>query len=290
MDQVAHRVANALVGNQPGLATLEVTMTGPHLAFEDQRVVAVAGAEFALAVDGKPQLAGTPFLVRAGGQLRVGPRLRGARAYLAVNGGFDVPLTMGSRSTHVASQIGGFKGRALAAGDRVLLGPPGQSALRLLDSNGKGARPAASLLRRHFESPARVRVLAGPQADRFADDALDALQSAAYTLALDSNRMGFRLRGPVLRHRRGADIISDATPVGALQVPGSGLPVLLMVDRQTTGGYPKIATAITADLGVAGQLAPGDAVMFQECSRRDAVAALIAQERVLMAIERSSAP
>jgi allophanate hydrolase subunit 2 len=130
---------------------------------------------------------------------------------------------------------------------------------------------------------ARVRVLSGPQDDRFAADAIDTLQSAPYTVTHDSNRMGFRLDGPRLRHLHGPDIISDATPLGVLQVPGSGQPVLLMADRQTTGGYAKIATVISADIGVAGQLAPGDTVSFEVCSRRDALAALIARERALMA-------
>jgi antagonist of KipI len=135
---------------------------------------------------------------------------------------------------------------------------------------------------------ATVRVLPGPQDDRFVDNALDTLQSAAYAIAIDSDRMGFRLQGPPLRHRSDANIISDATPLGALQVPASEQPVLLMADRQTTGGYPKLATVIAADIGIAGQLAPGDRISFTVCSRKDAMAALIAQERGLMAIERAA--
>src|SRR5439155_10598039 len=131
-------------------------------------------------------------------------------------------------------------------------------------------------------------VLAGPQHDYFTQDALDVLQSAPYTISNTSDRMGFRLDGPRLTHSRGADIISDATPVGALQVPASGQPILLMADRQTSGGYPKIATVISADISVAGQLGPGDQIVFAECSLREALAALIAQERALMAVELSS--
>jgi antagonist of KipI len=138
------------------------------------------------------------------------------------------------------------------------------------------------------EYPARVRVLAGPQADSFADGALDALQSAPYVVGPQSDRMGFRLDGPVLRHAASAETISDATPLGVLQVPSSGQPILLMADRQTAGGYPKIATVITADLTVAGQLGPGDRLQFVVCSRREAMAALIAQERAIMAIEARS--
>ena len=137
---------------------------------------------------------------------------------------------------------------------------------------------------------AQVRVLPGPERERFDDDALDALQSAAYTVASESDRMGFRLRGPRLGHAMGADIISDATPLGVLQVPASGQPVLLMADRQTTGGYPKIATVISADISLAGQLGPGDTIAFSVCSRREAMAALIAQERTLMAFEGAGPP
>jgi allophanate hydrolase len=129
-------------------------------------------------------------------------------------------------------------------------------------------------------------VLPGPQDDYFADDALRVLQGSPYTLGQNSDRMGFRLEGARLTHSRGADIISDATPMGAVQVPASGLPILLMADRQTTGGYPKIATVITADLGLAGQLGPGDTISFAVCSPGEALAALIAQERSLMAIVR----
>jgi allophanate hydrolase subunit 2 len=132
---------------------------------------------------------------------------------------------------------------------------------------------------------ARLRVLPGPQTDRFSPGALDALQSRPYKIGSNSNRMGFRLEGPRLAHARGADVISDATPLGVVQVPASGEPILLMADRQTTGGYAKLATVITADIGLAGQLGPGDAIEFAVCTLREAIAALIAREQHLMAAE-----
>jgi antagonist of KipI len=131
----------------------------------------------------------------------------------------------------------------------------------------------------------RVRVLPGPQLDRFASDAVDILQSAPYVVDAASNRMGFRLQGPALRHAGRAAMLSDAIPVGGVQVPTGGQPILLMADRQTTGGYPNIATVISADLGLAGQLAPGDSLSFVVCTLRDAIAALVAQEQALMAFE-----
>jgi antagonist of KipI len=282
MDPVSHRIANALVGNEAGSATLEVTLIGPEVEFQDARAVAVAGAEFDLLLDGRPVAAG-PLEVRAGSRLRFASRRRGARAYLSVAGGIDVPPVLGSRATHLVSRMGGLNGRALAAGDRLRLGerPARQPA--------KVSSPVPSIAA-VAEGGARVRVMPGPQRDRFADEALDILQSATYRIAKDSDRMGFRLEGPRLPHKHGADIISDATPFGVLQVPESGQPLLLMADRQTTGGYPKIATVISADAGVAGQLGPGDGIAFSICSRQEAIAALIAQERALMALERSVMP
>jgi antagonist of KipI len=279
MDPCSHRLANALVGNEPAAATLEVTLVGPELEFDAERVVAVSGAEFELTVDGRAAPPNAAFLVPAGGQLRFGRRLRGSRAYLAVEGGIAIRPTLGSRATHVVSALGGIDGRPLRAGD----------VLPLTDSTRAAAGPPASEPRPSVvpipDRAARLRVVAGPQHDLFSSDALDVLQSAPYAISSTSDRMGFRLEGPKLTHARGADIISDATPLGVLQVPASGQPILLMADRQTSGGYPKLATVISADMSVAGQLGPGDAITFEVCSLREAMAALIAQERALMAIE-----
>ena len=277
MDPVSHRLANALVGNEADAAALEITLLGPELEFEGERVVAVAGAEFDMTLDNRPVPMHAPFIVSAESRLRFGARRLGARAYLAIAGGIAIPPTLGSRSTHLISAMGGLDGRALKAGDRLPLGaasPARRSAAAL-------AEPLVPLPDHH----ARIRVLRGPQAEYFNADALDVLQSRPYVVGQNSDRMGFRLDGPRLVHARGADIISDATPLGVLQVPASGQPILLMADRQTSGGYPKIATVISADVSVAGQLGPGDTIEFTVCEPREAMAALIAQERALMAIE-----
>ena len=276
MDPCSFRLANALVGNQPGAAALEVTLLGPELEFEDERVVAVAGAEFELRLDGRAAPLNAPFIVSSGARLRFGARRRGARAYVAVSGGIATDPVLGSRSTHVISAMGGLEGRPLRTGDRLPLhaAAPTQVAAR-------AASPVVDLP----EGPARVRVMPGPQADYFSANAIDQLQSAPYVIGQQSDRMGFRLDGPPLAHARGADIISDATPLGVLQVPASGQPILLMADRQTSGGYPKIATVISADIPIAGQLGPGDAISFVACTLAEAMAALIAQEQALMAVE-----
>jgi antagonist of KipI len=282
MDPYSHRVANALAGNTTDAATLEVTLLGPELEFDDERIVAIAGARFDVSIDGSPASMLEPFRTRPGSRLTFGRRVDGARAYVAISGGIATPSVLGSRATHLISAMGGVDGRALRAGDALPLGrhdarvkPQGPHVVR-----GSGPAPGDA------SAPVRVRVLPGPQVEYFAADALVRLQSAPYIVSSKSDRMGFRLEGAVLPHARGADITSDATPLGVLQVPASGLPILLMADRQTTGGYPKIATVITADLAVAGQLGPGDALRFEVCSPREAMAALIRQERTLMALER----
>jgi antagonist of KipI len=276
MDPVSHRLANALVGNDRNAAALEVTLVGPELEFDDERLVAVTGAAFDLWLDGKAVPHNAAFTAAAGARLRFGERRLGARAYVAVSGGLAVPPTLGSRATHLISVMGGIEGRALRARDRLPLGP------RTGAPTAAGQRaPIVPLPDRH----ARARVRTGPQVEYFSNDALDVLQSAPYVIAQNSDRMGFRLDGPRLTHVRGADIISDSTPLGVLQVPASGQPILLMADRQTTGGYPKIATVISADIPVLGQLGPGDTITFAVCTPREALSALIAQERALMAVE-----
>jgi biotin-dependent carboxylase-like uncharacterized protein len=278
MDLFAHRAANILVGNLPGAAGLEITLTGPELVVNDTRVVAVAGASFEIAVDGRAVDARTPIELPAGAVLGFGRRVTGARAYLAIAGGIDVPPVLGSRATHVMTGMGGLAGRPLRPGDRLPLGAAASHTGRAVRPDALGSVPSDV-----------VRVLPGPQDDRFAAGMLERLQSAPYLITQESDRTGYRLQGPALTHLAGADIISDATPHGSIQVPASGQPILLMADRQTTGGYPKIATVIAADLGVAGQLAPGDEVRFRVCSRQEALTALIARERVLLVGDRSGA-
>jgi antagonist of KipI len=282
MDARAHRIANALVGNDRSFATLEITLIGPELEFDDARTIAVCGCEFALAADGRPIPTNAAVQLSAGTRLKFGARGTGARAYLAIAGGIDVPVVLGSRSTHLPAGMGGFLGRAVAVGDRVPLGPTTATPLSAAHFDGRFDEPFDG----RFANSSALRVLEGPQAENFADDALDVLLSEPYSVSTDSNRMGFRLVGVPLRLRGSADRLSDATPLGALQVLPSGQPVLLMADRPTTGGYPKVGTVITADMSRAAQLAPGDTVRFSRCSHSDAVRALAQVEREILEIEQ----
>jgi antagonist of KipI len=287
MDAVSHRAANALVGNSRDAATLEATVLGPELRFEQATVVAVTGAEFNASIDEARLPLHTPRSCAAGAVLRFGERRAGARAYIACDGGIAVPPVLGSRATHVLSGLGGFDGRALAAGDRVPLGDSRTQRVRavrdLPDELRRGPYRSAE------RAGARLRVIRGPQDEWFDDTTFETLQRTRFTISPQSDRMGYRLHGAPIRRRAGpfgpaGEMISDATFIGGLQVPPSGNPILLMADRQTTGGYPQIATLITADLPVAGQLAPGDWVEFELCTRRQAIAALIAQENRLLGI------
>jgi antagonist of KipI len=286
MDPWSHRVANALVGNGPDAAALESTLLGPEIEFDAEQVIAVVGAHFELTLDGRPVSMDAPFLAPDGSRLRFGRRLHGTRAYVAVAGGITVPPTLGSRSTHLASAMGGLDGRALKAGDSLPLGTQEWGRESFLRRRRIRTTPDPFLVPNGM---ATVRVMAGPHQERFGMDALDVLQSAPYAVGHNSDRMGFRLEGPTLASVRGfdgaPDFISDATPLGSIQVPGSGQPIVLMADRQTTGGYPTIATVITADIGVVGQLGPGDSVSFVVCSLGEAMAALVERERAVRAIE-----
>jgi KipI family sensor histidine kinase inhibitor len=275
LDSTAHRTANALVGNEPHAATIEATVIGPELRVEADATIAVSGGDLGAAVDGSPLALNTATRLRAGSVLQFRGRRAGARASIAFDGGIAVPPVLGSRATHALTRLGGLNGRPLATADRVPLGvPPRTRARRPLEVD----RPVVA-------GGVRVRVLPGPQDDFFADEAFARLQSSRFVVSPHSDRMGFRLQGARIPRLIGGEMISDATFTGAIQVPASGEPILLMADRQTTGGYPQIATVITADLPLAAQLAPGDWIEFLICSRTEAIKALVEQEGKILALE-----
>lgn len=270
MDFYSHRLANRLVGNDREAAALEITLIGPELDADDDVLCAVCGARFEITAGGRRVPPDQPFELRKGERLIFGKRLAGVRATLAVRGGFDLPPVLGSRATSLISAMGPFGGRPVRTG-AVL--PVGGAATTLAST--------AYVPLRLPEGGARLHAIPGPHEGRFTPEALELFFDARFTVSTKSNRMGYRLDGPALAHGPDSDILSDATPIGSVQVPKSGQPILLMADRQTTGGYPKIATVITADLPIAGQLAPGDWVTFAPCTRREAIAALQRLERRL---------
>lgn len=271
LDLVSHCAANAAVGNEAGAATLEATLSGPELRFECDARIAVAGADLGAILDASPVPLHRPVRCRAGSVLRFGERRRGARAYIAVDGGIAVPPVLGSRATHAGSELGGADGRPLVAGQRLPVGAPGGSTRRVLPPAVLPA-PGDGVV---------LRVLPGPQDGLFPSDALAVLERARFVVSPQSNRMGYRLAGGRVPRHDGREMISDATFTGAVQVPPSGEPILLMADRQTTGGYPQLAVVIAADLPRAAQLSPGDWIEFRVCSRGEALAALRAQQEAL---------
>ncbi len=271
MDAYSLRAANLLVGNGEDAAGLEVTLLGPELLFDSACIVAVSGAQFSMTLDGAAFPFHTAVKVNPASTLRFGQRARGARAYVAVSGGILVPPVMGSRSTHLPSGTGGLDGRALKAGDVLPIGEVG-----LADPVSPQPLPLPI-------ADARVRVLPGPHVSHFGADAFDGLASMTFRVSPQSNRLGYRLEGGrVEAAEPRTELISVWMPPGGIQVPRSGEPILLMADRGTTGGYPLIAVAITADLPIAGQLAPGDTLRFLPCTMEDALTALGDQEARLL--------
>ena len=273
MDRWSHRLANLLVGNPETATTLEITGTGPDLRFHAPTLIAVTGARFRGDLDGRPWTSPMVLRAPAGARVTFGERLEGFRAYLAVGGGFDVPAVLGSRATDVRSRLGGFRGRGLRAGDELPLLPP----------TGEIARPvpvgAAWML---HERPCSLRVVRGPEHGSRIDAAFEALLAGSFAISPRSDRMGYHLTGSPIRFETGRRV-SSAVATGCVQVPPSGEPVLLMSDRQTTGGYAVVAAVIAADLPRAGQLGPGDRIVFQACEPDVALRALIASERALLA-------
>jgi biotin-dependent carboxylase-like uncharacterized protein len=268
LDPVSLSAANLLVGNPSATAALEIAYQGPRLVVETDSVrLACAGAAAPIelvtaAESGRPRRLEmlTSARLERGDQIRIGA-FPGV-LYLAAEGGFDVPAVLGSRSTLVRAGIGGLNGRPLQAGDRLPL-------CRSRASDAEEVRLSALDL----TPPASFRIILGPQDDYFTPEALGLITQTSYTVTPASDRMGMRLAGPRLEHSKGYNIVSDGIAPGSVQVPGNGLPIVLLADRQTTGGYPKIATVISADLPALGRLTPGATVRFRMVGIEEAEAA-----------------
>lgn len=257
-DPFSFRAANLLVGNQENAPALEMTLTGGEFVFERDAIVVAAGSDFT-----SPIPLWQPVEIPAGSHLRFGPAQSGARCYLAVRGGLDVPLVMGSASVHVMTGVGG---RPLRKGDTLEIG---DAAVRLPRQPARGA-PV-------YAGHAALRVTAGPQAHLFGDE----LYHAEYTVSEESNRMGIRLKGPALAAPAGG-MISEGVALGAVQVPPDGQPIILFVEHQTSGGYPKPANVISADFRQLGQLRPRERVRLERTTMEAAVEFMRDQEEWLL--------
>ena len=258
LDELSFALANALVGNPAGTGALEFTLIGGEFrAGQGGCVIAVTG-DMEVFIDDQPMPAYQCHVLRSGAVLKVGRALSGARGYLAVGGGFAARPVLGSVSTLMRGELGGFAGRALAKGDDLPLALPSQ-CLPL------AARASAQRFLPQREQRA-LRVVLGPQQAHFSEHEIGRFLKEPFQVSSQSDRMGYRMTGPVIGHLKGFNIVSDAISTGSVQIPGSGQPIIAMHDRQTTGGYPKIATVIRADLARLGQLKPGDWVTFSQVS------------------------
>jgi KipI family sensor histidine kinase inhibitor len=281
MDEVALRVGNVLVGNAQNAAAMEISFLGPQIRIRADAVLALTGAEMEADLDGRPVPWYQAFLARAGQVLDIRHCTRGMRGYLAVGGGIDVPVQLGSRSTSLAARFGGVEGRALREGDLLSVGPVVGSPSRWM------GRSVPAIWRPIFASSQAIRVVWGPQDDAFTETGRHTFLESTYEVTPSSDRMGCRLEGPVIEHGGAADIISDWIPSGGIQVPGNGKPIVLLADRQTTGGYTKIATVIGPDIPKLAQMRPGDHVRFQAVSIREAQAVARTLERDLSKLDAS---
>lgn len=272
MDSFALQVGNLLVGNSRGSAALEIGLGGLRLRCLEDWIVSLCGADLGAAVP-----LWKSVRVRKGDELFFKSAIRGAWAYLALAGGVDAETVLGSRSTDLRARLGGWGGRGAAKGDVLGAGRPGASA-----RDGRGLVPGDIP---DYPDAVSVRVVLGPQEEMFPDESLQSFLAGRFEVTPQSNRMGYRLSGPAIRHRGAADVLSDAVATGSIQVPADGQPIVLMADRQTTGGYAKIATVISVDLPALAQARPGTKVSFRSVSVDDAQELAVQTEKTLSTIQ-----
>jgi antagonist of KipI len=270
-DAVALRIANRLVGNAENAAALEMTLLGGTFRFPNGGVASVTGSNFGATLDDAPIAMWAAVRILPGQTLAFGPTRSGARCYLAVHGGIRVPAFLGSASTHLLSRLGGFDGRPLRKGDVLAAGPP--------SSDFVPARVPAGTLEQ-LAPRKRLRVTLGLQASWFDQAALAVFYNGHYTVAEESNRTGIRLTGPPVSGAA-RELLTEGAPLGAIQIPAGGQPIIVFVEQQTTGGYPKIANVVSADLHSVGQLRPRDVISFEGIDFDAAQGLLIEQERLL---------
>jgi len=277
-DPLSLRMGNRLVGNEDGAAGLELTLVGGAFRFDQSAIAALTGSNFGAVLESnsgatRPCAPWKRFAIEPGEVLRFGATREGARAYLCVAGGIDAPRTLGSRSTHVATALGGMDGKALRAGQLLPIGTPRSAAVQRL--GGSSDSLTSAIFRR------TLRFTPGPQADRFPAESRETFRSAEWEVSESADRSGLRLLGPALLPPESDSARTEGVCAGSVQIPGDGRPIILFMDQQTTGGYPKIATVIAAELAAVGQLRPRDRIRFEEVSLGAAREALLEQERLI---------
>ncbi|MGN0568639.1 MAG: biotin-dependent carboxyltransferase family protein [Acutalibacteraceae bacterium] len=273
MDSFSARLANILVDNSERDGVLEMTMIGVTAVFDEDNIIAITGAEFAPKINGVEVPMNSAVRINSGDVLECGSAIAGCRGYLAVAGGFDIAPVMGSMSTNLKCGIGGFHGRKLVAGDII---PLRHSQDRLYGMSSRSLE-----LKSDSRQVKTIHVIFGPQDDYFSQSSKDTFCSEIYKVTAQSDRMGIKLDGASVEAIDGVDIISDGIALGSVQIPSSGKPIIMMADRQTTGGYAKVATVITADIPVLAQMRPGDSLKFQKVDLNYARNRIKENERIL---------
>jgi biotin-dependent carboxylase-like uncharacterized protein len=290
MDQRAHRLANILVGNDAQTASLEITLTGPTLKFKEPCCIALSGADLSATLNGQTVVLNRPLIVRPQDELAFGARKHGTRCYLAVHGGFALTPVLGSTSTYLRSHFGGWHGRALQKGDEIALARPLKNksleAVAMELWAIKIYLPAAIV----DSSRQRIRLIKSALWNEFTPESCVALLTETFRVSPDSERMGYRLTGTPLLMSKPRQLLSEATTFGTIQVPAGGQPIILMADRQTTGGYPKMAYVATVDLPLLAQRAPGDALKFEAITLERAQELDAARERAWQALSQTVKP
>ena len=282
MDALAQQMANALVGNALNIGTLEMTLQGPVLRFDARALIAIAGAELGAQLNGEPLPVNHAVRVVPGSILAFGQRKAGARAYLAVAGGFTTEKVLGSVSTYRRGAYDGVLGRALVAGDRLGFASSFRNAPRMV-------LPAGLMRSVEREADAPIRIIPGGEWGAFTEEARHSLLNSQYRIGTDSERMGYRLQGEALPLEHPLELLSEAVTFGTVQVPPSGPPIVLMADRQTTGGYPRIAHVISADLPLLAQRLPGETVRFELTTLEHAQRLAVKRARLLSQLEHEHA-
>ncbi len=280
MDPFALQIANLLVGNAPDEPAIEITLMGPTLEAKSDLIVAVTGADLGLEINGKPAPLWETIPFRKGEIMRFsGSRNNGVRAYLAVQGGWEADSLFGSYATYLMAGIGGHQGRALQAGDQLKVKKQIPSRKRFFHRK----LPPALIPR--YTPHKRIRVMLGINQDAFTEEGIQTFLTHSYQITPRFNRMGMRLSGPKITHCKPADILSTTVTYGTIQVPANGQPIILLADRQTTGGYTQIANVITVDLPLLGQSRAGETLSFQTISMKEAQRLVMEQERFLKQLQ-----
>ncbi|NHM33264.1 biotin-dependent carboxyltransferase family protein [Neobacillus terrae] len=288
MDQLSHRISNILVGNEENEPTLEITLLGPVIHFDKDTLISICGGDLSPSINGDPVRIWRTIFVKKGSKLSFGPAITGSRAYLAVAGGFVVPKVMDSKSTYLRAGIGGFEGRAFKAGDSLPFNLPGELSKVLFEYMAlqAGDKPfiemdwsvASDLIPLHQKDPS-IRVMKGKHYPLFSQESKEKFFSQTFEVTPQSDRMGYRLKGSFLQLENPGELISEAVSFGSIQVPSEGNPIVLLADRQTTGGYPKIGQISSVDLPIIAQAKPGDHISFSEVTHETAQQLFLKREK-----------